>query len=104
MFSTQFDSCLSRGDGTGDRPTQILVKGDGDKNHPYYIQNARFAGRITRIKDALEFAKNNGVSVVNLAYSGIPWVLENDGKWHRRSSTGSIAGMEVEKSIAAITI
>ncbi len=103
MFSTAFDSRLSRGDGTSDRPTQILVKGDGDKNRPYYIQGARFAGETTRIKDILEFAQNNGVSVVNLAYSGIPWVLE-DGKWHRRSSTGSIAGMEVEKSIAAITI
>ena len=103
MFSTAFDSRLSRGDGTGDRPTQILVKGDGDKNHPYYIQNARFAGETTRIKDILEFAKNNGVSVVNLAYSGIPWVLESsDGKWHRRSSTGSIAGMEIENSTVPI--
>ena len=104
MFNTQFDSRLSRGDGTGDRPTQILVKGDGVKNHPYYIQNARFAGETTRIKEILEFAKNNGVSIVNVAYSGIPWVLESDGKWHRRSSTGSIAGMEAENSTVAIGV
>jgi len=104
MFSTAFDSRLSRGDGTSDRPTQILVKGDGDKNRPYYIQGAHFAGETTRIKDILEFAQNNGVSVVNLAYGGIPWVFENDGKWHRRSYTGSIAGMEVEKSTVPVKI
>ena len=98
MFNTAFDSRLSRCDGTGDRPTQILIKGDGNKKHPYYIQNARFAGETTRIQDILEFAQNNGIKIVNLAHSGIPWVLEEDGKWHRRSFTGSSAGMEIEKT------
>jgi hypothetical protein len=102
MFNTQFDARLSRGNGTGDRPTQILVKGDGNQNHPYYIQSACFAGETTRIKDILEFAQNNGVEVVALAYSGIPWVLESDGKWRRRSYTG--AGLEVENSTTPIKI
>jgi hypothetical protein len=60
MFNTQFNSCLSRGDGTGDRPNQILVKGDGNKNHPYYIQNARFA-----LRD-LATVRNNRRSLDNL--------------------------------------
>lgn len=104
MFSTAFDSRLTCGDGTGDRPTQILVKGDGDKNHPYYIQNARFAGETTRIKDILGFAQNNGVTQVNIAFSGVPWVFENDGKWHRKAQTISLDSAEIERSTSPVKI
>ena len=104
MFNTQFDARLSRGDGNGDRPTQILLKGDGDKNHPYYIQNARFAGETTRIKDILTFAQNNGVTQVNIAFSGVPWVFQPDGKWHRKAQTISLNSAEIERSTVPMHI
>lgn len=104
MFNTQFDSRLSRGDGTDDRPNQILLKGDGDKNHPYYIQNARFAGETTKIRDILSFAQNNGITQVNIAFSGVPWVFQNDGKWHRKAQTISLDSTEIERSTVPIHI
>ena len=96
-FNTEYSRFLTAGDGTGRRPTTITVKGDGTKKSPYYIMSARFAGETTQIAEVLQFALNNGVFSVRVAYSGCPWVYQ-DGQWARRSQTECSVGKEVEET------
>lgn len=103
-MNINYSELLTAGNGTNKRPTQLLIKGDGTRNCPYYFPHARFAGETTRIKDCLLFAKNNGVKVVNIAYSGVPYILESDGKWHRRAQTIAPAAQEIENSTAPILV
>ena len=96
-FNTEYSHLLTAGDGTGRRPTTITVNGDGTRNCPYYIMGAKFAGETTQIAEVLQFALNNGVFSVRVAYSGCPWVYQ-DGQWTRRSQTKSSLGKEIEET------
>jgi hypothetical protein len=96
-FNTEYSHLLTAGDGTGRRPTTITVNGDGTKKSPYYIMGARFAGETTKVINILEFALNNGVHEVRIAYSGCPWVYQ-DGSWARRATTCSSLEKEIEET------
>ena len=100
-FNTEYSHLLTAGDGTGRRPESILVEGGGTKKSPYYIMSARFAGETTQIKEVLQFALNNGVHIVKIAYSGCPWVYQ-DGQWTRRSQTECLIGKEIEQTTQPI--
>ena len=96
-FNTEYSHLLTAGDGTGRRPDALIVKGDGTRNCPYYIMGAKFAGQTTQIKEVLQFALNNGVFSVRVAYSGCPWVYQ-DGSWARRATTCSSLEKEIEET------
>ena len=96
-FNTEYSHLLTAGDGTGRRPDALIVKGDGTRNCPYYIMGAKFAGETTQIAEVLQFALNNGVFSVRVAYSGCPWVYQ-DGSWARRATTCSSLEKEIEET------
>lgn len=89
---------LECGDGSSNRPSSFLLKGDGTQSHPYWIQGARMAGTTTSILDVLRFAQANRVFRVNIAYSG-RYYLYKDSAWWLTSdseSTDKIHGLPPE--------
>lgn len=78
---------------------QKVLKGSGTSQDPYYVCD--LGGRrieTTSIKEILRLCDQHGITQLNVAYSGVPWIKQSNGAWKRVAQTCSPGAVELEVS------